>query len=134
MNAKELLDYFDRHARHEWSAESHAIILRALRLPAAAEGNDGSTPETDALFASFFLPGAKTRPTADDFDEVLKHARTLEQRCNALAARVRELEADIIATYDKCMAIVEASNSSGDECCISAVEKAVDAIDAARSK
>ena len=58
-------------------------ILRALRLLAAAEANDGTTPETDAL--------AKLYSTQFQIAEI---ARSFERERNGLAARVRELEPD----------------------------------------
>ena len=56
-------------------------ILRALRLLAAAEANDGSTPETDEnCIQGMFIDAA--------------FSRLFERERNALAARVRELEKD----------------------------------------
>lgn len=57
----------------------------------AAERNDGSTPETDALIRFEFESTDRPFP-AHTLLAMIQLARTLEQRCNGLAARVVELE------------------------------------------
>ena len=90
MNAKErkrLIDAIETYLPLEYREP----ILRALRLLAAAERNDGSTQETDD--GAFYV---------DHFDgnfteiEVTRSVipRTLERERNGLAARVAELEKD----------------------------------------
>lgn len=83
MNARELLDLIDKHASpHSVRVDGLDVketILRALRLLAAAEANDGSIPE---------------------MTKAVQEGRGIELGCqfererNGLAARVRELERD----------------------------------------
>ena len=77
MNARELLAALDRCGGiNGWPiTDSDApIFLRALRLLAAAEANDGTTPETKGL---------------------IDLCRRLELARNGLAARVGELENEL---------------------------------------
>ena len=83
MNARELADWIEREPRIVLD-QGRETILRALRLLAAAEANDGTTPETDAAFPLSVWPA----------DFACDFARRLERERNGLAARVRELERD----------------------------------------
>lgn len=90
MNAKELLqEWKERCNRLPRTAEEedYQTILRALSLLAAAEANDGTTPETDAHATPYNEDG--TDWIRADF------ARRLEQERNAaLHALDREREAN----------------------------------------
>lgn len=76
MNARELRDWIAEHKRLPQAPWPHTMetILRALRLLAAAEANDGTTPETKGL---------------------IDLCRRLELARNGLAARVGELENEL---------------------------------------
>ena len=95
MNARELLDLIDKHASpHSVRVDGldvKEIILRALRLLAAAEANDGTTPETDAFVSVRF------GQMACSHGELTDYARRLERERNGLAARVAELEKELQA-------------------------------------
>ena len=92
MNARELLDEIERDLAAGNFAPSELedahILRRALRLLAAAEANDGSTPETDAFVSVQF------GQMACSHGELTDYARRLERERNGLAARARELEPD----------------------------------------
>lgn len=117
MNAKELRDLFasgrayvacdgERLIDEATAREADAIAARALGLLAAAEGGDG-TPETDACADwnarcerigdnEIITHGLMLALAHDEGDELRLLARRLERERNALAARVRELEAEIV--------------------------------------
>lgn len=84
------LEIDPRHS-YDGIAARDETILRALRLRAAAEANDGTTPETDAV-----LPyGSSLNPDVPHIAlELAGLARCLERERNWLAARVGELEPD----------------------------------------
>lgn len=82
MNAKDLIGPLEQQPDHYLMTDDDEtqVILRALRLLAAAEANDGSTPVTDEqLIQGMFV----------DADL----SRRFERERNGLAARVAELEA-----------------------------------------
>jgi hypothetical protein len=89
MNARELKDKHTRciacYREEEW-----ALIQQALSLLAAAEANDGSTPETDAAIYDLGYRDESGQWIKQDAVPI-DFARTLEQQRNGLAARVREL-------------------------------------------
>ena len=87
MNARELLDHFDLNG---FTSPWRETILSALSLLAAAEANDGTTPITDALRDS---PHESFSFTTRD-ERLLALSRTLERRCNGLAAEVGRLTKD----------------------------------------
>ena len=93
MNAKEAFQHFENRGANGavevivYPADEFAkVIIDGLKLLAAAEANDGSTPETDAEA----LDGAKWDEHRVDRVVRADFARTLEQQRNGLAARVRE--------------------------------------------
>ena len=84
MNARKLLARLDGTGGVlQFNSAELDTAIRALRLLAAAEANDGTTPETDAL--------AKLCSTQFQIAEI---ARSFERERNGLAARVAELEKD----------------------------------------
>lgn len=85
MNAKELHDWLTGPSPiSEMDAEDKHTILRALSLLAAAEANDGTTPETDAL------PQSDDKPIKEGaMARIL--CRRLERERNGLAAEVGRL-------------------------------------------
>ena len=107
MNARELLDLIDKHASpHSVRADGLDVketILRALRLLAAAEANDGTGCE---LIENLRTEADLCRnETATDIADLLDDAASaliatgaqfnaLKDERNGLAARVRELERD----------------------------------------
>ena len=93
MTARELLDLyrsngpvatFTTHGARE-------IVESALALLAAAEANDGTSPETSALDLKI---AREYRQVSGAYIEMLDHARTLERRCSGLAAEVGRLTKD----------------------------------------
>lgn len=82
MNAKQMLAKLDGYGGIiPFNSEELEVTLRALRLLAAAEANDGSTPVTDdQLIQGMFV----------DADL----SRRFERERNGLAAKVGELERD----------------------------------------
>lgn len=97
MNANEALHWME-HDTGIMSCNDKAwpVVLRALRLLAAAEGGDG-TPETDAELATHKVRMENggycyTEPWSGLVTG--RFARSLETQRNALAARVAELEPD----------------------------------------
>lgn len=98
MNANELIDKLSANPTSPLdlaatSAAALPIILRALRLLAAAEANDGSTPETDTAVYDLGYrdeSGMLIKQDAIPID----FAQGMERQRNALAARVAELEPD----------------------------------------
>lgn len=82
MNAREALRWMENDTGiMSCNDPAWPIAIRALRLLAAAEDNDGTSPETDAL--------AKLCSTQFQIAEI---ARSFERERNGLAARVGELE------------------------------------------
>ena len=82
MNAKELCDWFAGPSPiSEMDAEDKHTILRALSLLAAAEANDGKTPETDA--EAFDAIRIAVGRTIDLSVVSIDFARRLEQERNA---------------------------------------------------
>ena len=108
MNAKELRDLFasgrayvacdgERLIDEATAREADATAARALLLLAAAEANDGSTPETDTAVYDLGYrdeSGALIKQDAIPID----FAQGMERQRNALAARVRELEEERCCT------------------------------------
>jgi len=87
MNAKELLqEWKERCNRLPRTAgeEDYQTILRALSLLAAAEANDGTTPETDAEF-QLACKGAVAKDRLEKFSSrsLWDFARRLERERNA---------------------------------------------------
>ena len=152
MNAKALLALIDECGMIElvnrsgrdidgWIQET---ILRALRLLAAAEANDGSTPETDDAWTIGYA--------SDNFGEAINQAAAalinreqtssrIERERNGLAARVGELEKDAERyrwlregkVTRPPLSVVQASDEYGGD--IALHGECLDAaIDAARSK
>lgn len=80
MNANELLAAMDGATVNILqSPEANALVLRALSLLAAAEANDGTTPETD------------NPSNIDTWRAVKDTSRRLERERNGLAAEVGRL-------------------------------------------
>jgi hypothetical protein len=88
MNAREILDgYRTNGAAIVFNDAMWPTVYEALSLLAAAEANDGTTPETDkwAGEAVFTETGCAADVVNADF------ARALERRCSGLAAEVGRL-------------------------------------------
>jgi len=102
MNAKQMISKLDGYGGIiPFNSEELDITLRALRLLAAAEANDGGAPETDILWRGLNVMQASVLPlkeihnrTVEDIKTLADFARRLERERNGLAARVRELERD----------------------------------------
>lgn len=93
MNAKEALHWME-HESGIMSCNDPAwqIAIRALRLLAAAEANDGGTPETEA-----FCCEPSPIPAGREVELIpvwIAYSHRLERERNGLAARVGELERD----------------------------------------
>ena len=122
----DLIDYLSANGPPDNMKESECqLILRALRLLAAAEANDGSAPETDELVKFLERESGMKADTAVD-EKVIAFIKTKERERNALAARVAELEhaVDLAArtmagegvedqgqAWDKCLRILDAERS-----------------------
>lgn len=70
------------------------IAIRALRLLAAAEANDGNCPETEAAMCRYTGGEPVTFPKGLSAVVPYSFAANLERERNGLAARVGELEKD----------------------------------------
>jgi hypothetical protein len=86
MNARELLERYENGQLNDDDLFINRDAVRsALSLQAAAEANDGSTPETDALCVDV------TMGTWEVFKVMREHARKLERSRSGLAAEVGRL-------------------------------------------
>lgn len=126
MNANELIDKLSANPTSPLdlaatSAAALPTILRALRLLAAAEANDGSTPETDACADwnarcervgdnEIITHGLMLALAHDEGDELRLLASRLERERNALAARVAELEPALLKANDQCRSFFQIAN------------------------
>ena len=88
MNAKQMIAKLDGYGGIIlFNSEELEVTLRALRLLAAAEANDGTTPETDRVIAQW---------PRESFGSMSDLSRRLERERNGLAARVVELKGVLI--------------------------------------
>ena len=94
MNAKESAELLERMKSCDILHGNEELVLRALRLLAAAEANDGETPQTDDFAEQdFVLETIRLHPKIlARIKAWADHARRLERERNGLAARVGELE------------------------------------------
>ena len=93
MNARELLDLYRKNGPHVTFTTHGAreVVESALSLLAAAEANDGKTPETDA---EVFDRNATTSHLPEHLVVDAEISRGIERRCNGLAAEVGRLTKD----------------------------------------
>lgn len=93
MNAKQMIAKLDGYGGIiPFNSEELDVTLRALRLLAAAEANDGNCPETEAAMCRYTGGEPVTFPKGLSAVVPYSFAANLERERNGLAARVRELE------------------------------------------
>ena len=94
MNAKEALHWMENDTGiMSCNDDAWPVVLRALRLLAAAEANDGNCPETEAAMCRYTGGEPVTFPKGLSAVVPYSFAANLERERNGLAARVVELEA-----------------------------------------
>ena len=101
MNAKDAIDLLDQCGSCDILHGNEELVIRALRLLAAAEANDGSTPECDAaqVQVEVWVNGERREQCTTAIND--NTALRLERERNGLAARVRELERGIEIATDR---------------------------------
>lgn len=96
MTAKQMIAKLDGYGGIiPFNSEELDVTLRALRLLAAAEANDGNCPDTEGAACRYTGGDLVTFPKGLSAVVPYHFAAALERERNGLAARVRELEREV---------------------------------------